>query len=171
MKIVPSLKALLVLRNAIAKTETSMKFKTKLRTTNTLIDLTPLVDVVFLMLIFFIITSDILPLKSLFIDNPVLDKENPALTTQLLVVMDAQNVIYVGSKKEIVDLETLKEHLKEDILAMKQTDANICPTIVLSVDRRVEYGLFLKVFSITQECCDRIRLVYKPSDDNQSVFF
>ena len=81
----------------------SMKFKTNLQSKAALVDLTPLVDVIFLMLIFFIVTSDILPLKSLSIENPVLPKDAQALTTQILVVMDAQNVIYVGSKKVIVD--------------------------------------------------------------------
>lgn len=76
-----------------------MKYKTRLKASNNLIDLTPLVDVIFLMLIFFIVTSDILPLKSLHVENPVLDRNSAPLTTQLLVVMDAQRVIYVGSKK------------------------------------------------------------------------
>ena len=47
-----------------------MKFKTNLKVSNSLIDMTPLVDVIFLMLIFFIVTSDVLPLKSLNIENP-----------------------------------------------------------------------------------------------------
>src|SRR5436309_1962698 len=51
-----------------------MKFKTRLQPSMALIDLTPLVDVIFLMLIFFIVTSDILPLKSLLIENPKLEK-------------------------------------------------------------------------------------------------
>ncbi len=72
-----------------------MIFKTNLKASTALIDLTPLVDVIFLMLIFFIVTSDILPLKSLNIENPTLEKQSAPLTTQLLVVVDAQNVIYV----------------------------------------------------------------------------
>ncbi len=70
-----------------------MRFKTNLKPAMNLIDLTPLVDVVFLLLIFFIVTSDILPLKSLNIENPTIDRNSAPLTTQLLVVMDAQDVI------------------------------------------------------------------------------
>ena len=80
-----------------------------------LIDLTPLVDVIFLMLIFFIVTSDILPLKSLLIENPKLEKDSAPLTTQLLLVMDAQHVIYLGSKKAIVDLASLKQSLQQEV--------------------------------------------------------
>ncbi|MGZ3633637.1 MAG: ExbD/TolR family protein [Parachlamydiaceae bacterium] len=142
-----------------------MRFKTNLKTSPNLIDLTPLVDVIFLMLIFFIITSDILPLKSLNIENPVLEKDSTPLTTQLLVVMDAQNVIYAGSKKEILDFATLKEHLQNEIAKLKAKHPNHSPTIVLSVDRRVEYGIFLKLFAMVQESAPNLRLVYQPTED------
>jgi len=148
-----------------------MIFKSNLRSTNFLIDLTPLVDVTFLMLIFFLITSDILPLKSLHVENPVLDRNSPPLTTQILVVMDAQNVIYLGSKKDIVDLTSLKKHLNDEIVLLRKHHHGIDPTIVLSIDRRVDYGAFLRLFSITQECGSRIRLVYKPEDEENTGYF
>lgn len=140
-----------------------MRFKTNLKTEVSLIDLTPLVDVIFLMLIFFIVTSDILPLKSLNIENPTLDRVSAPLTTQLLVIMDSQNVIYVGSKKAIVDLASLKGSLQTQIQQLKQQNAGIEPTVVISVDRRVEYGVFLRLFSLVQECSPRVRLVYMPA--------
>lgn len=141
------------------------RFKTNLKTSSNLIDLTPLVDVIFLMLIFFIITSDILPLKSLNIENPKLGIDSTPLTTMLLVVMDAQNVIYVGSKKLIVDFGSLKKHLEDEIETIKRQYGNLDPTVVVSVDQRVEYGSFLRLFSIAQECCPRLRLVYKPIEE------
>jgi biopolymer transport protein ExbD len=138
-----------------------MRFKTKLKVTHNLVDLTPLVDVIFLMLIFFLITSDILPLKSLHIENPVLDKNSAPLTTQLLVVMDAQNVIYVGSKKAIVPMDGVKDELLKEIEKLKIQSSSVKPTVVLSVDRRVEYGDFLQLFSQCQDCGENLRLVYK----------
>lgn len=138
-----------------------MIFKTTLKPSTSLIDLTPLVDVIFLMLIFFIVTSDILPLKSLNIENPTLERDSAPLTTQLLVVVDAQNVIYVGSKKAITDLGSLKQVLLDEIAQHKKMQDGVEPTIVLSVDRRVEYGIFLQLFSLAQETSSRIRLVYQ----------
>lgn len=131
--------------------------------------MTPLVDVIFLMLIFFIVTSDILPLKSLNIENPVLEKNSAPMTTQILVVMDAQNVIYVGSKKAIVELAAVKQQLKDEIDLFHQQYGSVLPTIVVSVDKRVDYGAFLRLFSIVQESSPRIRLVYKPEEiaDNE----
>lgn len=139
-----------------------MRFKTTLKTSTNLINLTPLVDVVFLMLIFFIVTSDILPLKSLNIENPKISRESSPLTTQLLVVMDAQHVIYVGSKKAIVDFDSLKPYLQEEILKLQKQYGNVSPTVVLNVDRLAEYGSFLRLFSIVQECSSRLRLAYTP---------
>lgn len=146
-----------------------MKFKTRLKPSMALIDLTPLVDVIFLMLIFFIVTSDILPLKSLLIENPKLDKDSAPLTTQLLLVMDAQHVIYLGSKKSIMDLNSLKQNLEQELQILRRQNGGQEPTIVLSIDRRVNYGLFLRLFSIAQECCSRLRLVYQPLESQESL--
>lgn len=147
-----------------------MKFKTNLKVTHSLIDMTPLVDVIFLMLIFFIVTSDILPLKSLNIENPVLEKDSAPMTTQILVVMDAQNVIYVGSKKAIVELAAVKQELQEEVKLFQKQYGDLLPTIVLSVDKRVDYGAFLRLFSIIQENSPRIRLVYKPETTTESEY-
>ena len=144
-----------------------MKFKTRLKPSMALIDLTPLVDVIFLMLIFFIVTSDILPLKSLLIENPKLETDSAPLTTQLLLVMDAQHVIYLGSKKAIVDLTSLKQSLQQELQNLKRQNGGQEPTVVLSVDRRVNYGLFLRLFSVAQECCTRLRLVYQPLESQE----
>lgn len=148
-----------------------MRFSTKLKPSYNLIDLTPLVDVIFLLLIFFIITSDILPLKSLNIESPELEMDSTPLTTQLVLVMDAQSVIYLGSKKTIVDIHTLKESLAEEYEFVKRQTGQNAPTVVVSIDRRVPYGDFLKVFSIAQDCCKKLRLVYKPADEENTEYF
>lgn len=141
-----------------------MHFRSTLKSSRSFIDLTPLVDVVFLLLIFFIITSDILPLKSLNIENPTLDKDSPPLATQLLVLMDAHQVIYLGARKEIVDLETLHNRLLEELGTLRRQSSSGEPTVVLSVDRNVDYGSFLQLFSSVQDCGHRVRLVYQPND-------
>lgn len=142
-----------------------MNFKTNLKTSFSLIDLTPLVDVVFLLLIFFMITSDVFPLKSLNIEKPVIEKPSTPLTSRLLIVMDAQNVLYLGSKKEIIDFSNFKSEVCEEINRMHHEHPNSKVNLVLSVDRRVEYGPFLRLFSLAQECGQPIRLVYQNPED------
>ncbi|MBS0623736.1 MAG: biopolymer transporter ExbD [Verrucomicrobia bacterium] len=146
-----------------------MKLKTHLHPTSSLVDLTPLVDVVLLMLIFFIITSDILPFKSLNIDPPVIDLAAPPRTTQVLVIMDAQNVIYVGSKKEIVDLESFQESLQAEIDKFRKMHSDADLAVVLSLDRSVEYGDFLRLFALTQQLGVKIRLMYHEACSTSNV--
>jgi len=135
-----------------------MRFSPRLKPCHNLIDLTPLVDVIFLLLIFFLVTSEILPLKSLLIETPQLNSDQPAKLAQLLVIMDSDHVIYLGSKKEICDMASVKDRIKELIKLHPES----MPTIVLSIDRRVDYGQFLRLFSQVQECSPRVRLAFKP---------
>ena len=145
-----------------------MKCATRLKPCFNLIDLTPLVDVIFLMLIFFLITSDTLPLKSLMIQNPLLTSGDEAKLSQLVVIMDKDQVIYVGSKKEIVDLMSLKEVLQGHIRGWREAHHNVTPTVVLSVDRRVDYEMFLRLFSEVVKTAPRIRLAYR--SEEQTVY-
>jgi len=103
------------------------------------------------------------------IENPKLEKDSAPLTTQLLLVMDAQHVIYLGSKKAIVELGSLKQSLQQELDHLKGQNGGQEPTIVLSVDRRANYGLFLRLFAIAQECCSKLRLVYQPMESHEFI--
>lgn len=142
-----------------------MQFSTRLQRTPSLIDLTPLVDVIFLLLIFFIVTSDILPFKSLPIENPTLAQTAAPLTTQLLVVMDAEQVVYVGSKKRIVAPDEVNQSLKKEVEQLLRVYPNAAPTIVLSLDRSLSYDHFLHLFSQAQELGYPLRLVFKEEEE------
>jgi len=141
-----------------------MKFATRLKPCFNLIDLTPLVDVIFLLLIFFLITSDTLPLKSLLIQHPQFSSTDEAKLSQLVVVMDKDQVIYVGSKKKIVDLMSLKEELQTHITLWKEHFRGVTPTVVLSVDRRVQYETFLRLFSEVVKTVPRVRLAFRTDE-------
>lgn len=138
-----------------------MNFKTNLKTSFSLIDLTPLVDVIFLLLIFFILTSEIFPLKALNIQKPELKKESTALTSRLQVVMDAQHVLYLGTRKEIIDFTNFKEEVSIEIHRLQEENPSSQISLVLNVDKEVEYGPFLHLFSLAQECGLPIRLAYQ----------
>ena len=144
-----------------------MKFETRLKPCYNLIDLTPLVDVIFLMLIFFLITSDTLPLKSLLVQHPRISHNESAKLSQLVVVMDKDQVIYVGSKKEIIDLSSLESTLSRYIDMWKAEHQGVTPTVVLSIDKRVEYQTFLQLFSQVVKTTPKVRLAFKSDDDAQ----
>jgi biopolymer transport protein ExbD len=142
-----------------------IKLSSNLKHSQALIDLTPLVDVILLMLVFFIVTSDILPFKSLNVSLPELEVESPVMTSSIGVIMDAQNVIYVGSRKEIVDLTSFYSSLKKEIEKVRARYSIETPTVVLSVDRSVEYGDFLRLFAEAQKAEVPLRLVYNESEE------
>ncbi len=142
-----------------------MRFSTRLKPTQSLIDMTPLVDVIFLLLIFFIVTSDVLPLKSLYLEQPSLTGDSLPLTTRLMVVVDSEEVIYVGSKKSIVDLESLQDYLRKEIGRYKESHGNAVPAISLNIDRRISYETFMRILDKVHHSGAPIRLAYKNEGD------
>lgn len=141
-----------------------MKCSTRLKPSLNLIDLTPLVDVIFLMLIFFLITSDTLPLKSLLIQHPQIKSLEEAKLSQFVIIMDKDQVIYVGSKKEIVDLMSLPEALQRHISTWKERHGGSTPTVVMSIDKRVSYETFLRLFSEVVKISPRVRLAFRTEE-------
>lgn len=139
-----------------------MRFSMRLKPCYNLIDITPLVNVIFLMLIFFMFTSDTLSLKSLLIEHPKIPVEEPAKLAQLIVIMDKDQVLYVGSKKEIVDLASLGDALKRHIALWQNTHQGATPTVVLSIDRRIDYDMFLRVFHEVTQTTSTVRLACTP---------
>jgi len=142
-----------------------MKCATRLKPCFNLIDLTPLVDVIFLMLIFFLITSDTLPLKSLLIQHPEFASLDEPKLSQLIIVMDKDQVVYIGAKKKIVELMSLKEALQKQVALWRERH-HVTPTVVLSVDRRVQYETFLRLFSEVVKIVPRVRLSFKTEGTN-----
>lgn len=138
-----------------------MRFKTKLPATSHFVELTPLVDVVFLLLIFFMITSDVFPVKSVSVEAPVLEKEAAPMVSPLLLQVDNERRLFVGAEKEWVALEDLAEALERRVLQLKEFQPARVPVLVLSVDQRVDYGFFMNVFAVAQRHAAKVRLVYK----------
>lgn len=141
-----------------------MRFTTRLAKERPAIDMTPLVDVLFLLLIFFLVTSDTLPLKSIRIERPSLALEAPPIISQLPIVVDEQEVIYVGSKRSIVAAEELLAYLQQEVDQYRSFHQGE-PTLVFSVDRRVPYELFLQLFATAQSLKLPIRLAYREASD------
>ena len=92
-----------------------IRLKRTLKPKSQLIDLTPLVDVIFLLLIFFLATSEILPMKSLLVENPTLSETAQSHLAQIAVIMDRDQVIYVGSGRSIVDMTSVAQELNEHV--------------------------------------------------------
>ena len=78
--------------------------------------------------------------------------------------MDRNQVIYIGSKKKIVDLMSLKEELGKNVQLWKKQYQGATPVVVLSVDKRVQYETFLRLFSEVAKTVPRVRLAFKTDE-------
>jgi len=101
------------------------------------INVTPLMDIVFIMLIFFIVTST-------FVKEPGVDVERPEAQTakvrklaSILVAITADNEIWIN--KEIVELEQVKINVE----ALKQENPK--GTAVVQVDAKADSRYLVEV--------------------------
>lgn len=141
-----------------------MRFSTRLKPTGSLIDMTPLVDVIFLLLVFFIVTSDVLPLKSIHLDKPKAGLEALPLTTQIVLVVDNEEVIYLGSSKDIIDMESLQDRLNHEIQSYRQSHADTIPTVTLNIDKSIQYSTFFQILSKVYSTGAVVRLAYETEE-------
>lgn len=114
-----------------------MKFRSRLHLEHGLrqIDIAPLVDIVFQLLIFFLLTSS-------FVVQPGIKVKLPrAVTSSLLqdknivIMISSENIVYIESK--IFSLDELKEYLKK--LGKNST-------VLIKADKRVSLGRVVEVW-------------------------
>lgn len=107
-------------------------------------NLTPLIDVVFLLLIFFMLTSHFVRNESLDIDLPEAETGEQLQEGEILeVVIDAEgNLIY---QKQKVDAALLEEKLRRDLLIAQDKNVRIMG------DEHADLGNAVQVLDIARK--------------------
>ncbi|MDP6624993.1 MAG: biopolymer transporter ExbD [Nitrospinota bacterium] len=107
------------------------------------LDLTPMIDVVFLLLIFFMVSTS-------FIDfSRRMDISLPEAESAITVEKLKNYVIEIGLDKKIflngtlVDIDTLEKRLKE-----KDKGLPVKKSVLVRADKKLDYGLVVKIMSI-----------------------
>jgi biopolymer transport protein ExbD len=99
------------------------------------VELTPLIDVVFLLLIFFMVSSSFKDETRLALDLPESTAQSSVVPQALDVVISAEGLYHVnGEVVEHADVEGLKAALTQ--AAAGRSD----PTVVVSADRNASHG-------------------------------
>ena len=104
------------------------------------IDIAPLIDVVFLLLIFFMLTSTFISQPGIEVSLPkavtseVLDKKN------LVITITSENVIYLD--KEVVTLKELEARLSKAYTEGK--------SLLIKADRRASVGRVVEVWDLSR---------------------
>ncbi len=110
----------------------------------TLVDMTPLIDVVFLMLIFFMVSTSFSTVSSLKLELPVSGSEAQANTAKnVLVAINAKGEFYV--QHERVD----DKDLYRRILGVSKGDPNM--PVVLQADAQTTHQRVVKVLDTLRQ--------------------
>ena len=107
------------------------------------IDIHPLIDVVFLLLIFFMVTTTFSQRPGMKLELPASETASTQSLQELTVVLTYdQRVFFQGREIEISNLPNLLE--KE----LKKSSEKM---VIISADRRVEYGKVVAVMDIAKK--------------------
>ena len=105
------------------------------------IDMAPLIDVVFLLLIFFMLTFAIQG-QGLAINLPE-GEETEKVTKDIIVKIDRNNKIYLNGRQ--IEFDSLGAALREDLL--RRSDK----MVVIDSAPKVKYELFARVLDVSRE--------------------
>ncbi|TBR42226.1 biopolymer transporter ExbD [Marinomonas agarivorans] len=107
------------------------------------INLTPLIDVVFLLLIFFMVTTTFKQTNELTVDLPTAEaaKISAAQQKQIDILITAEGQ-YSLNGQTLINQEA--ETLKQGILEISEGDSSL--PIIISADAKAAYELILKVY-------------------------
>jgi biopolymer transport protein ExbD len=106
------------------------------------INVTPLVDVVLVLLVIFMVTTTYIVAESISVDLPKAATGENVVTT-MAITIDSKGDVYLDDEK--VDLETLRSRVQG------AGDKNDDLRAVIAADRNVKHGTFVRVVDIIRQ--------------------
>jgi len=122
-----------------------MQFKRRLKPTAT-VDIVPLIDVVFQLVVFFMVSSTFILTPGISLSLPDSSSAEPVVMSRLVVTIVSDEEIYLNREKH--SLETLEKALEE---FTRREELSEVQTAVVEGDQTVSYSLMVHVL-------DRLRL-------------
>jgi biopolymer transport protein ExbD len=101
------------------------------------IDLTPMLDVVFIMLIFFIVTSSFIKEAGVEIQRPQAETASPQDKGNILIAVTADGRVWMD--KKVVDVRSVRAHVER--MRVDQPDG----AVVVQADQDARTGLVVQV--------------------------
>jgi biopolymer transport protein ExbD len=118
-----------------------MQFRTR-RKRNALINITSLIDVLFLLLIFFMVSSTFLEQPGIKLELPYAESAAVVEQKDYVLFVNKQDKMFLNDKE--VSLEELEGKIKDALPEMKDS------ALVLKADQDVSHGYVVKVMDIAK---------------------
>lgn len=122
-----------------------MQFKRRLKPTAT-VDLVPLIDVVFQLVVFFMVSSTFILTPGISLTLPEASSAEPTVMTRLVVTIAEEDQIYLN--KEQYTLETLEAALQQ---FSQREELREIQTVVVEGDQSVSYSLMVRVLDTLRQ--------------------
>jgi biopolymer transport protein ExbD len=113
------------------------------RKLDTNLNIAPLIDIVFLLLIFFVLTSHFVSHKGFKVKLPKAVNAQTQKNEQVIVFIDKEGGIYVNDQK--IKIDRLKGLIRSEL---NKADSK---TVVIKADESVPLGLAIKVMDAARE--------------------
>ncbi|MBN2640449.1 MAG: biopolymer transporter ExbD [Victivallales bacterium] len=125
----------------------NLKYSVNIRTKRSIChgrpDLTPLIDVLFLVLIFVMLSSSFIKISGITVELPVVDSNRLQSVERFVVSIDRHSNIYFRDKA--IDWKGLKQGLVD------VSSATDHATIILRSDSRAPFGVVARVMALAEE--------------------
>ena len=120
-----------------------VKLRTRLKIFRGMPDMTPIINVVFLLFLFFMLSSSFVQISGIKINLPKTEEgENELGAEKLIISIDKNNRFFFNDEQ--LDWDSLKEKLQEFISKSK---AN---TVIIVADKDTAYGEIVKLMSLSR---------------------
>ena len=106
-------------------------------------DIAPLIDIVFLLLIFFMLTANFIMRPGIKITLPVAKTAQPQAEEKVIVFISQDNKISFNDKQ--ISIDELKGALEERLKSSQDK------TVILMADEKIDLGLAVKVMDIAKQ--------------------
>lgn len=114
------------------------------------IDMTPMLDIVFIMLIFFIVSTSFLKEAGIEVQKPKAAKATATSKANIFIAIRDTGEVWMD--KRVVDVERVAANI-ERMLAETPTDV-----IVIQADKEAKHGIVVKVMDAIKSADDGLRI-------------
>ncbi len=125
-----------------------MRFQRRLRTQATA-DIVPMIDVVFQLVIFFMVSTTFIVTPGIALTFPAAATSEPVAMTRLVVTVVSRDELYLNQER--FDIPSLSEKLAELKATTTDEGKEVQRTVVLEGDKEIPYRLLIEVLDVLRK--------------------